>query len=174
MPEFWLRGPVEGVSPLLQPAAHALLQARDEVTDTLRGLAPPQIWAQPGGAAPVGFHVKHLAGSLDRLLTYARGEQLSEMQLSLLKTEAVAGDPPASATTLIALVDAAVDAALDQLRATQADILLEERRVGRKELPSNVLGLLFHAAEHAARHAGQALTTAKIVKGLIPNPEPRA
>jgi uncharacterized damage-inducible protein DinB len=75
---------------------------------------------------------------------------------------------------LIALVDAAVDAALDQLRATQADILLEERRVGRKELPSNVLGLLFHAAEHAARHAGQALTTAKIVKGLIPNPEPRA
>jgi hypothetical protein len=173
MPEHWLRGPVEEIAPLLQPVAHSLLQARADVTDAVRELTPDQIWRRPGGAASVGFHVRHLVGSLDRLLTYARGAQLSPAQLAWLKEEPVPGEPPPAAAALIALVDGAIDTALSQVRGTGAETLLDERRVGRQGLPSNVLGLLFHAAEHTARHAGQIITTAKIVRGLA-QPESKA
>jgi uncharacterized damage-inducible protein DinB len=165
MPEYWLRGPVEGIQPWLQPVAHALLQTREDVEAVLRELTPEQLWRTPGGAASVGFHVKHLAGSLDRLLTYARGENLSEPQMAYLKGEAHAGDPPADAAALAMLLNTRIEAALDQVRATAEDELLEERRVGRQRLASTVLGLLFHAAEHTTRHAGQTITTAKIVRG---------
>jgi hypothetical protein len=163
MTEYWLKGPVAGIAPLLQPVAHALLQARDDVAQASE-LTPSQLWTSPAGAAPVGYHLKHLAGSLDRLLTYARGETLSADQLASLKSESAPGDPPADAAALVALVRAGIDRALDQVRRTQEDSLLAERRVGRQGLLSNTLGLLFHAAEHTTRHVGQSITTAKIVK----------
>ena len=164
-PEFWLRGPVEGIPPLLQPAAHALLQAREEASNAATGLSPDQLWAAPGGTATAGFHLRHIAGVIDRLFTYARGEALSEERLATLRREAEPGDPPEDAASLIAALDAAVERALVQLRATPESALLEPRKVGRAGLPSNVIGLLFHAAEHAQRHTGQLLVTARVLRG---------
>jgi hypothetical protein len=164
LPDVWLRGPVEGYPAELQPAVHALLQAVEEVDAALTPLSLDQIWATPGGAASIGFHARHIAGALDRLYTYARGQALSEAQIAYMKAEGVAGDPPADAAALINTVRTGVDAALGQLRATPVSDLAQARTVGRKLLPTTVLGLLFHGAEHSTRHAGQIITTAKIVR----------
>jgi hypothetical protein len=163
--EAWQRGPVEGVPPLLMPVAHAITQAREDAERALAGLAVDQIWQRPGGAASVGFHVRHLGGALDRLLTYARSEQLTDQQRRRGATEGEPGAPPAGAPELLEELNAMVDRALAQLRGTAESTLLEPRGIGRQQIPTTVIGLLFHAAEHAARHAGQALTTARIVTG---------
>jgi len=163
-PEYWLRGPIEGIAPLLQPVAHALLQAREDVAETLSHLTADDIWTQAGRAASIGFHVRHLCGSLDRLLTYARGEVLTAVQLANLQREDAAGTPPADAAMLVNAVNDAIERALAQVRATDVSSLGEVRLVGRQRLPSTTLGLLFHAAEHATRHAGQIITTAKMVR----------
>lgn len=164
-PEAWLSGPVEGVLPHLVPVAHALVQVRLDLHAAAAGLTPEELWARPGGAASVGFHLRHVAGVLDRLLTYARAEELSEEQMRALRNEGQPGEPPADAAALIADARAAIDRALDQVRATTPASLLEPRAVGRRRLPSTVLGLLYHAAEHATRHAGQAVTTTAILRG---------
>jgi hypothetical protein len=163
--EAWLRGPVRGVDPLLMPAAHALVQVREDLTAAASGLNRAQLWARPGAAASVGFHLRHVAGSLERLLTYARGEALTEAQRRAAGAEAVPGDDE-DPTALIAAVSSAIDAALAQIRATDPKTLLDARPVGKAGLPSNVLGLVFHAAEHAQRHTGQAIATAKVVRAL--------
>jgi uncharacterized damage-inducible protein DinB len=162
-PEFWLRGAVPGIAPLLQPVAHSLLQAEEDVRDALAHLGPDRIWLRPSGAASIGFHVQHLCGSLDRLFTYARGAALSDEQAAYLHREGDPGVPAADAAALTEQVRASVEHALAQLRATPESTLGERRDVGRKRLPSTVLGLLFHAAEHTTRHAGQIITTARIV-----------
>ena len=162
-PEVWLRGPLADIPALLQPVAHSLLQSREELHATLAGLSPADVWVTPGGAASVGFHARHAAGSLDRLFTYARGEQLNSAQKAALAGE---GQPDLRAQMvagLLAEFDAAVERALAQLRTTDEATLTEARGVGRAGLPSTVLGLLFHAAEHTQRHMGQLMTTAKIV-----------
>jgi uncharacterized damage-inducible protein DinB len=165
IPEVWLRGPLPDVPPLLMPVAHALLQVREDVRQAVEGLTPEQIWTRPAGAASTGFHVRHLSGALERLLTYARGEMLSREQVEAVVGEGEPGQPPADAAALVRLIDAAVEQALAQVRATPEATLLEARGVGRRRLPSTVVGLLFHAAEHSTRHAGQAITTARIVRG---------
>ena len=163
-PEFWMRGiRVDGIGTALQPVAHALLQALEDVEGAVSNLTVDELWARPGGAASAGFHLRHLAGSLDRLTTYARGEPLSDAQLAALRSEA---EPGASAGELLAHVRATVERALDQLRATPDASLDEPREVGRKRLPSSVRGLLYHAGEHTTRHAGQVITTVKVVRGL--------
>ena len=164
--EAWLRGPLPDVPAELQPAAHALVQARDEIARAADGLTPTQLWARPGDAASVGYHLRHAAGALDRLLTYARGEPLSPEQVAFLKAEPEPGDSPADGAALASVVHDAVERALAQYRATPVDTLGDAREVGRAKLPATVRGLLFHAAEHTQRHAGQAVTTAKIVRAL--------
>lgn len=166
MPEAWLRGPVPGVTTELQPAAHALVQAGEELAGAAAGLTPAELWVKPGGAASVGFHLKHVAGATDRLLTYARGAALSPAQMQALAVEGRPGEPPAEAEALLAAARAALDGALDTLRGADPADLDAPRTVGRAKLPTTVRGLLCHAAEHALRHAGQAITTAKIVKGM--------
>jgi len=163
-PEAWLRGPVEGVPVQLQPVAHALVQAMDEVERAAALLSPEELRARPGGASPVGFHLRHLAGSIDRLLTYARGEPLSEAQFAFLAAEETEASG-AGAVELLAAVREAVGRALEQLRATPEETLDEPREVGRALLPSSVRGLLYHVGEHTARHAGQVVTTARVVRG---------
>lgn len=163
--EHWLRGPVDGIDPLLQPAAHALLQSLDDVQGAVDGLLPEELALRPGGCASLAFHLRHLAGSTDRLFTYARGESLRPEQREALRAESQA-DPMATAPALVEMVRHAYMAALEQLRSTPASALLDKREVGREGLPSNVLGLLFHAAEHAQRHTGQVIATAKVVRGL--------
>jgi uncharacterized damage-inducible protein DinB len=164
-PEVWLRGVlVPGVPALLQPVAHSLLQCREEVAASVPALAPEQIWMRPGGAASIGFHVRHAAGSLDRLFTYARGEQLSAAQLTALKAEAEPDLSSDAGSRLTTVFENAVERALDQLRATSEATLLDACTVGRAGLPSTVVGLLFHAAEHTQRHAGQLATTIRVVR----------
>jgi DinB superfamily len=165
LPEPWLRGPVAGVPPFLQPVAHALLLAEEDVHRSVAPLSPAQLWARPGGAPAVGFHVRHAAGSLDRLFTYARGEPLSAAQRAFLEGEVEPGDPPAVTAVLVEAFAVQVERALEQLRVTPESTLLEPRGVGRLQLPSTVLGLLVHAAEHTQRHVGQIVTTARIVRG---------
>ena len=150
-----MRGPIEGIAPLLMPVAHALIQARDELERLALHVPEEHVWLRPGGA--------HLGAALDRLFTYARGERLNEAQKEAFRSEAEPGTPPASLAGLVSEASAHIDRALDQLRRTSSDQLLEHRGVGRAQLPSNVLGLLFHAAEHSTRHTGQLITTAKIL-----------
>lgn len=118
---------------------------------------------RPGGAASVGFHVRHLAGALDRLLTYARGETLSDRQKRSAAAEHA--EQGLDAETLLGELDAALSRAMTEIRSLREADLLDPRGVGREYLPSNVLGLVFHAAEHATRHAGQAITTARVIAG---------
>jgi uncharacterized damage-inducible protein DinB len=159
--EAWLTGPVEGVPALLMPAAHSFVQVRRELPVLLEGLSLEQIWQTPGASTSIGFHAVHLAGATDRLLTYARGAQLSDAQLADAKAERQLNG--LSADALIERVSAAMDAAIDQVRHTSSAMMNEPREVGRQRLPSTVLGLLFHAAEHATRHVGQIATLRKIV-----------
>jgi hypothetical protein len=180
-PEVWLRGPVEGVTPGLQPVAHALLQAREELHELIPGLTAEELWASPpGGGAPIGFHLRHLAGALDRLFTYARGETLSLGQREALAEESSRPSPEEvggvalgvggagdrwSGEALLAQTDRILDQALAQLRGTDEAALADPRAVGRARLPSSVRGLLFHGAEHTARHVGQIATTRKVLRG---------
>jgi hypothetical protein len=154
---------VPGIDPWLQPAAHALTQAGDEL-EAAAGLTTDQLWAQPGGAASVGYHLRHIAGSIDRLLTYARGKSLDQRQHDTLVAEARPGTPPAEAGALIAGARGAIEGALAELRTTAPGALLERRTVGRQALPTTLLGLLFHIGEHTQRHAAQVITTAKVVR----------
>jgi hypothetical protein len=162
-PEVWLRGPLPGYIDELQPVAHSLLQVREEL-GRLGPLSAVQLWARPGGAACVGFHLKHVAGSVDRLLTYAAGKPLTAAQADYLTGEE--RESGESCEALIARAQAAIDRALAHVRATPLCTLDEPREVGRHRLPSTVLGLLFHTAEHAQRHSAQIITTAKVVSGI--------
>jgi len=164
-PEVWLRGPLEGIPPLLQPVAHSLLQCREEVLRGLADISADQLERRIGGAASAGYHIRHAIGSLDRLFSYARGDMLTPAQLAALREE---HDPNAASTAdeLATEFDAAVDRALTQVASTPESTLTEERLVGRARLPSTVIGLLFHAAEHTQRHVGQFTTTVKIIRAL--------
>ena len=160
-----MRGPIEGVDPMLMPVAHALVQAREELGELVSIVPAEHVWTRPGGAASIGFHVRHLGAALDRLFTYARDERLNDAQKATLRAEIEPGDPPAGLADLVREAQGQIDRALEQLRQTSRDQLLDLRGIGRAQLPSNVLGLLFHAAEHSTRHAGQLVTTAKILAG---------
>jgi uncharacterized damage-inducible protein DinB len=164
LPEVWLRGPLPEVPPLLQPVAHALLQAREEVRAILADFPAARLAERPLGLASVGFHLRHLAGVLDRTFTYARGAALSPTQLAYLAAE---GQPPThegAVAELVEIFGSQVDTAISQLIATPAGSLPEWRGVGRAQLPSTVIGLLVHAAEHTTRHVGQLLVTARVVQ----------
>ncbi|WP_019990515.1 DinB family protein [Rudanella lutea] len=162
MPEVWLRGALPHVPALLQPVAHALLQAREELNELMADFPDESLWERPAGLASVGFHLQHLTGVLDRLLTYARAEGLTPDQLAYLAAE---GKPDVSirAGGLVEAFSAQVDRALVQLRTTDEATLTEFRGVGRAGLPSTVLGLLVHSAEHTMRHLGQLLVTVRVL-----------
>ena len=162
-PEVWLRGPLPDFPPELMPVAHALLQAREEIDRVTAGLSDAQLWRSPGGVAPPGFHLKHIAGSLDRLISYAQGVPLSPARRSALASEQTVGIP-ATAREAAGLVHRSIDTALAVLRAWDPGTLGMERRVGTAGLPSTSRGLLFHAAEHTARHVGQLVTTVLVLK----------
>ncbi len=162
-PEWWQRGPVDGVPPMLQPVAHMLLQIRDSVHEIVGPLSEAQWNARPADLAPVVFHVRHITGVLDRLFTYARGESLSEAQFVALRGEQ-ASIVQAEVPVLLQALDARVDASLAELRTIDSAILGDFRGVGRAQLPSTVIGCLVHGAEHAMRHVGQLSVTARIVR----------
>jgi len=165
LPEVWLRGSLPGISPFLQPVAHALLQAREEVNELMQDFPDSLLWEKPAGVAAPGFHLQHLTGVLDRLFTYAQGSMLSETQLQSLKSEGNADATNDDTKALVHSFNEQVDKVLNQLKQLDENELTAFRGVGRAQLPSTVLGLLFHAAEHTMRHTGQLLVTVKILKG---------
>lgn len=162
MTEYWLRGPVDGIPPILQPIAHALLQARDEVNTALANFPDALLWERPAGVASVAFHLQHLPGVLDRLFTYAAGERLREEQFRYLQDEGK--QTSLSLVELLEYFNQQVSISLQQLSATDTATLTDYRSVGRGKLPSTVIGLLTHAAEHTMRHTGQLLVTARILE----------
>lgn len=162
--EYWLSGALEGFSPILMPAAHALLQAERDCEKAVCNLTAEQLWTKLNGAPSIGFHLLHIAGSIDRLLTYARGEKLNQQQFDFLSAESDSSQT-AHAAALLQLTQKSVQAALETIQKTPDGILFEPRSVGRMKLPTNVFGLLFHIAEHTQRHTGQIVATAKIVRG---------
>jgi hypothetical protein len=161
--EWWQRGPIDGIPSVLQPVAHILLQVRESVGEMVEGLTEPEWNACPEGVASVAFHVRHIAGVVDRLFTYARGQALSSGQFAALRSE---GDEVREADVRIVLgvLSARVDAAIAELRTIDPGTLGDHRGVGRVQLPSTVIGCLVHAAEHAMRHVGQLSVTARIVR----------
>ena len=162
--EVWLRGPLSGILPALQPVAHALLQAREELNELTKDFPDALLWNQPAGMASVGFHLEHMAGVLDRLFTYAKGELLSAQQLQALQEEGKPKPQEVTASMLVAQFNSRVELSLAQIKNTPEEELFETRGVGRARIPSTVLGLLVHAAEHTMRHLGQLLVTVKAVK----------
>lgn len=161
-PEVWLRGPLPDIPALLQPVGHALLQAREEVEALMADFNEEHLWTRPGGVASAGFHLLHLTGVLDRLFTYARGEALSAAQLKYLEAEG-RPTPGARSAELVAAFRAQVDLALVELQTIDERTLTLPRSVGRGKLPSTVLGLLVHSAEHVQRHVGQLLVTVRVL-----------
>ena len=160
--EVWQRGPIENIPALLQPVAHALLQSREEVNELMRDFPASLLWNKPAGVAAVGFHLQHLTGVLDRLFTYAKGEQLNKAQLSFLAKE---GKPVEIAVqTLVQQFNNQVEQSLAQLSTTNEQILTETRGVGRAQIPSTVIGLFVHSAEHTMRHIGQLHVTVKVLQ----------
>jgi hypothetical protein len=164
--EWWQRGPIDGVPAALQPVAHILLQVGESVDELADNLTEAEWNARPAGVASAAFHVRHMAGVIDRLFTYARGETLSEDQFASMRAE---GAPLAAADApkIIAALHARIDAALAQLRATNPDTLGDFRAIGRAKLPSTVIGCLVHGAEHAMRHVGQLSVTTRVARAAI-------
>lgn len=163
LPEVWLRGPLEGIPALLQPVAHALLQAQEEIHDRLQDFPESLLWEQPAGVASPGFHLQHIPGVLDRLFAYADGRMLSDEQLHYLSLEGKIREG-VQLSSLLEALDAQIRQSITRLKTIPPDTLTAVRGVGRKQVPSTVLGLLFHAAEHTMRHTGQLLVTVQVLK----------
>jgi uncharacterized damage-inducible protein DinB len=161
--EWWQRGPIEGIPGVLQPVAHILLQVRESVGELVANLTQAEWNARPAGVASAAFHVRHIAGVIDRLFTYARGEALSAEQFTAMRSE---GEElfPGDVDAVLERLSARVDAAVAELRLVSVDSLSDFRGVGRAQLPSTVIGCLVHGAEHAMRHVGQLSVTTRVVR----------
>ena len=161
--EPWLRSTHGDVPVMARAVLHSLELAADDAQRWTEGLSDLEIHAQPLGLMSVAAQLKHIAGSVDRLLTYTEGHQLSEQQLSALKLEQTGAE---TLDQLLTDLKASLARAADRVRALTAADLNTERKVGRKNLPTTVGGLLVHVAEHTQRHVGQLVTTSKVVKAL--------
>ena len=159
--EPWLRGPLSGVHPLLAPTLHAFKQTGEDIMRWTQGLTTEQIWARPCGLAPVGFQLRHIAGSIDRLTTYLRGEQLTPEQLEALRCEM---DPGADLGELLRGVAQALAKSAGTIQTLDPEWLTDARTVGRKQLPTTVIGIIVHLAEHTQRHVGELIVTSKVAR----------
>ena len=159
--EPWLRGAIEGVDAVLGATLHAFQQAREDLAHWTAGLSDEQIWARPHKLTALGFHLRHIAGSVDRLTTYLRGGQLDVVQIDFLQHEM---DEGAGRDELLRGVEAALGASEEAIRGIDPATFGEARSVGRKRIPTTVAGLVVHLAEHTQRHVGEAIVTAKVVR----------
>jgi uncharacterized damage-inducible protein DinB len=162
LPEPWLRGPIEGAHALTAPVLYAFQQAREDLAHHTAGLSHAQIWSTPHGFGSVGFHLRHIAGSTERLMTYLQARQLTPEQLAAAAAEHDAEHTPgADRDTLLAELDRVFRESEAVVRRIDPATLAELREVGRQRLPTTVIGLLTHIAEHTQRHVGQAIAAAK-------------
>ena len=160
MPEPWLRGTLTEVPAVARGALHALELAREDLDKWCGGLTDEEVNASPAGLPPVAFHIRHIARSLDRLLTYAEGRELTETQVAALRSEF---EPDAIGSKLFEELHTSLAQSAERIRALANRNLEEAREVGKKRLPATLGGLLVHTADHTQRHTGQAITTAKIL-----------
>lgn len=160
LPEPWLRGTLTEISAVPRAVLHALELAQEDLTRWCATLSDAQLHSRPANIAPVAFHIRHIARSVDRLLTYAEGKHLSVEQLAALQSEI---EPTATSRDLFAELQASLAECATRISQIDPARLDEPRYVGKKQLPTTVGGLLVHIADHTQRHVGQAITTAKIV-----------
>ena len=164
-PEVWMRGPIPQVPTLLQPVAHAILQVNEDIQKIDSDKFEKQLWIKPYGMASIGFHLQHIAGVIDRLMTYSRGETLNEEQFDYLSQEGQRNDN-LCLEDLKGNLERTVEEFIEALKKIRPDSLPEERFLGRKRIPTTQIGLLFHAAEHAQRHYGQLLVTLNLLQHM--------
>ena len=162
LPEPWLRGTLTDVPAVQRAVLHALELAREDLERWCGELTEEQLNARPDGLAPVAFQLRHIARSLDRLLTYAEGRSLSAEQIAAMKAEMQAG--AGRGETFSELLDA-LKGAGERVRAFSPTDFELPRTIGRQHMPTTLGGILVHVADHTQRHVGQAITTAKVVKG---------
>jgi hypothetical protein len=162
IPEPWLRGPIPGVHPLIAPILHAFQQVREDLRKFTEGLTPEQLWASPHGFGSVGFQIRHIAGSTERLMSYLQNRQLTAEQLEAMRDEEM--PLGVHVEELLAILDKALGAAGEVVRGIDPATLTEPRAVGRKKLPTTVIGLLTHIAEHAQRHVGEAICASRWIR----------
>lgn len=159
VPEPWLRGPIPGVHPLIAPILRSFEQAREDLAKFTEGLTPEQLWATPHGFGSAGFHIRHIALSTGRLTSYLQSRELTLEQLKALRAEA---EPLGLGREgLLTILEDALREAEAVVRGIDPATLDEPRAVGRKRLPTTVIGLLTHIAEHTQRHVGQAISACK-------------
>jgi uncharacterized damage-inducible protein DinB len=161
LPEPWLRGTLADVAPVQRAVLHALELAKEDLSRWCGELTDAQLNARPADIAPVAFHIRHIGRATDRLLSYAEGNPLTSEQIAAMKSEL---NPDATRDQLFAELTQALDAAAARIRAFSVEYLNQTRTVGRQQMPITVAGLVVHVADHAQRHVGQAITTAKMVK----------
>jgi uncharacterized damage-inducible protein DinB len=160
VPEPWLRGPIPGVHPLIAPLLRSFEQAREDLAQFTEGLTPEQLWASPHGFGSAGFHIRHIALSTERLMSYLQNRELTVEQMKALRDEA---QPLGlGREELLAILEKALREAEAVVRGIDPATLEEPRAVGRKRLPTTVIGLLTHIAEHTQRHVGQAIGACKL------------
>jgi uncharacterized damage-inducible protein DinB len=169
--EPWLRGTHADVPAAGRAVLHALELSLDDLTKWTAGLTDAEVHAQPLGLTSIAFHLRHIAGSVDRILTYAEGGQLSAEQLAALNSEKDGagrnwGGNQESLAELLAEVEVSFSDASDRIRVLATADLNTPRFVGRRQLPTSIGGAMIHVADHTQRHTGQAVTTAKVVKAL--------
>jgi uncharacterized damage-inducible protein DinB len=160
LPEPWLRGTLTQIPVIARAALHALQHAKEDLHRWAGELTDEELNQRPLGLAPVAFHLRHIAGSLDRLLTYAEARQLSSEQIAFLQSEV---EVPGEGNSRFQAFDGALDQSAERIRALENVDLSDKREVGSKKLPTTVGSLLVHIADHTQRHVGQAITTVKIV-----------
>jgi hypothetical protein len=161
LPEPWLRGPLAGVDPFLAPLIRSFQMAREDLERFTGGLTEAQVWAQPYGMNALGRELKHIAGSVDRLMTYLEGRALSAEQLAAMKEEE---QPGGSLDALLGRVRESLARAEEAARVFDPGKLAEPRAIGRKQLPTTAIGLVVHVAEHTQRHVGQAIRAAALAR----------
>jgi hypothetical protein len=161
LPEPWLRGPIPGLDPRLAPVLYCFGQTREDLARHTEGLTTAQLWARPWGLGPAGFHIRHIGGSVERLSAYLQGRQLTAAQLAAARAEM---EPGESRDQLLAGLDRALAEAEAVIRLIDPATFADPREVGRARLPTTVLGLLTHIAEHTQRHVGQAISAAKLAR----------
>ncbi|HVT95035.1 MAG TPA: DinB family protein [Bryobacteraceae bacterium] len=159
--EPWLRGAVPGVHPVVGAVLHAFQHATEDLEKWTEGLTDEQVWEKHGDIAPLGFQIRHIGGAVDRLMTYALGEQLSVAQFSELSREKEPGEPLAG---LFIRLRKNFSQAETALRGIDPAALEEERAIGRSRLVTTLGALLVHIAEHTQRHVGEAIVTTKVLR----------
>jgi len=164
--EVWQRGPITGITPLLQPIAHALKQAAEEVQAIMENFPERLLWEKPASVASPAFHLQHVAGVIDRLFTYARQQSLTPAQLHALTIEGDCRATTATMAELVAAVCRQIDLAVEELSRVDPEELTRDRVVGRKRLGTTLIGIYVHTAEHTMRHIGQLSVTVRVLKNL--------